>query len=147
MDEDSELPEIEIVRATETQSKMTKEFSELSNKKILVVDNDLFRVQFFQEIFKNNNVDIASSYDKAVTLLNNGEYDLICLDYDLGLDKKGTKVAEYMLAGDFSRQTKVMVQSMNKEGSQQISTLLAGIYDVEVCPFDFIYKNFGEKNA
>lgn len=147
LDEDSELPEVDIVRSSETESKIAKEFSELSNKRILIVDNDLFRVQFFQEIFKNNTIDIASSYDKAVALLNNGEYDLVCLDYDLGLDKKGTKVAEYMLSNDLKRQSKVIVQSMNKEGSQQISTLLAGVYDLEVCPFDFIYKNFGEKNA
>jgi CheY-like chemotaxis protein len=141
LDDKSQLPTgaVDITR----QSIINK-YGDLSDKNILVVDNDIRRVQLFQDLFKGNRIDIASSYDKAISRIESTNYDLICLDYDLGLDKKGIEVAEHIVQKNISPD--ILIHSMNEEGSKEMSQLLRN-FSIEVNPFESIVKNLEKENA
>jgi CheY-like chemotaxis protein len=125
MDEYSIIPEKEIVRIEDYNPKLVDRFSKEKNKKILVIDDEIERCIFFQGKFINNKIDFASNLEKAIDKLNNNEYDLICMDYDLGLTDKGSQVAEYLVNEKKSPKAPIIVHSMNPKGAEIIKDILS----------------------
>jgi CheY-like chemotaxis protein len=151
MDEYSEPPQPDIDFLTQLSSELVNEFHNQKDKRILVVDDMVQRrLEFFAWAFKGNTVDFATNAGKAIEHLKTGKYDLICLDYDLGLGQKGIEVADYIINNKFDLDgTKFLVHSMNNKGSRELVNRLEGHAKiVEVCGFEGLYKNFmGEINA
>lgn len=147
LDEFSQLPEVEVVHLEDMHSKMMEKYLSIPNAKILVIDDDMKRNEFFAKIFKDKQVDFATNPDKAIDKLNNEQYDFLCLDYDLGLDQKGNKVADHIIENDLCRNTDILVHSMNKTGSKDLVDKLKDIRTVEQCSFYNIKQTMGEKNG
>lgn len=150
MDSKSELPHSKVVRLEDLKSKVVDKFKSEKGKKILIVDDDKRRTQFFGDVFKENDLHFASNADKAIALIKEGGFDLICLDYDLGMEQKGTKVAEEMtIEGVVPSTTEVLVHSMNKVGAAELQAKLAGQFGtLEVFPFEDLVKIFnGDRDA
>lgn len=141
LDDQSEVSEKDIVMLEDMSCKLINKYQETKDRKILIVDNDIKRIQFFQEIFKNNTLDYASSQNKACELLPEKQYDLICLDYDLELSK-GDVVAESICK--FNLSAEVIVHSENKDGAAKIQGILKNNI-VEIFPF-YQIKKFLEKD-
>jgi CheY-like chemotaxis protein len=146
MDPDSELPKKNIVMMEDMKSKFIDEFSKEKGKNILVIDDENRRQQFFSEVFKENRIDFASNPDKAIDKVTSDYYHLICLDYDLGMNRKGTDFARFIIDNNLCENTKILIHSMNKDGSEKIKNLLITKRDIEKFPFEEIYKNFGDKS-
>jgi CheY-like chemotaxis protein len=143
LDEYSEIPKTEIVLLKDFGSDLVEEYSARVDAKILIVDDDFRRSQFFSQKFKNNKLDFASNADKAINYLTDNIYDLVCLDYDLGLGQKGLDLVKHINDKDID----VLVQSMNKEGVELITKELTNIRKLEVVPFESLVKSFGDTDA
>ncbi len=141
MDEGSEADEIQTIRITD-KSIFCESYAAQTNKRILIVEDDSKRLQLFADMFNKNNIDFASNADKAIEKLKDQQYDLICLDYDLGLDDKGHRVADYIVKNHVCPQAHILVHSMNSQGRQDMFRILNG-RNVEVCPFNDLIKTFG----
>lgn len=137
LDSDSQLPKLEIVRIN---SRFLEEYRLTDGKNILLVEDDNRRIQFFQDVFSKNNLFYASNVDKAKTELDNNNFDLICLDYDLGLNSKGITLVRSILEDNICQNTKFLIHSMNKKGAEEMEGLLSGDRITEVFPFESILK-------
>jgi CheY-like chemotaxis protein len=147
LDEYAELPQTEIVYLENKVCKTMTDFSQKKDAKILVVDDDSRRLQFFSEVFKDNDLEFVSNAEKAINKLNSEKYDLICLDYDLGLEQKGTAVVEHILDKNASPDSRILVHSMNKAGAREMAARLKNHRSVEAYPFEDLVKLIGDKNA
>lgn len=145
LDENSEFPKADIIiRNQECES--IDYCKARPNSKVLVIDDESRRQQFFADVFNGLEVDFASNTYKALENLKTKEYDLICLDYDLGLQTNGGEVADKIVLEDMCPKARVLVHSMNTEGRQKLAEKLAK-RQLEVYPFEDIVKNLGEKYA
>jgi CheY-like chemotaxis protein len=84
---------------------------------ILLLEDNLDRINIFQNNLKDHNLICSSFAEECIDLLKNKTYDLIFLDHDLwdkeGYDPNncGMQVAEYIRDNNFK--TKVIVHSCN----------------------------------
>jgi hypothetical protein len=148
LDENSEVPQVEIVKMYGEAKNVAEEFAASSGKRILIVEDDPQRSQFFADIFKENIIEFASSVQKAYFFLNNKKiYDLICFDYDLGLNAKGDAVAKFMVKHGICRSAKVLIHSENPEGVEKISTALKNYSSYEIMPFYQIRDKFKKEGV
>ena len=119
-------------------------FKKEKDKNILIVENDNIRIQWFQDHLSGNKIEIASSFYKAYEKLCTTKYDLICLDYDIGLDLKGDALAQSIIDNKFSPNADILIHSMNKRGAENICKILSDTHNVEVYSFETLleaYKN------
>lgn len=123
MDDKSTIQETEVVRMEDFKEDIIEKYKGLSNKRILIVDDEKERCLYFQRIFQNCSLDFASNADKAINKLKEKTFDLICLDYDLGLEQKGTIVAEYLVSNNLIQDADILVQSMNPAGVKLIKDI------------------------
>lgn len=137
VDDQSQFIEEQALRLEDMGSQMMNKYKN-GGFNILIVENDNRRIQFFQDNLPNNKIEFASSFMKAEEFLNKNIFDLICLDYDIGLDKKGSEVAKYIkekgLASD------ILVHSENKEGAEEIGEILKDKTNVEIISFGDIIR-------
>jgi len=145
MDEHSEFIQEDsgaVVRSTPCVI-INKYYEDKLPKKILLVENAIRRVQFFQQAFKNHKLDIASNPEKALNYLKDNTYDLICLDFDVGLDQDSTPVAEFLKNKNIY--SEILIHSMNKNGAEKLRIILSdNNRHIEIYPFEDILKNNGE---
>lgn len=146
LDEFSEIPKADIVYM-DKECQTVNDFNKRDDAKILVIDDDSRRLQFFSDAFKGNKIDFASNAEKAFEMLKDSQYDLICLDYDLGLEQKGSEVAEHLITNGSCPNGRILIHSMNKNGAKALYERLKDQREVEAYPFEDLVKTFGEKNA
>ena len=146
LDDNSNLPEVEVVRIENIKSVYSDDFNASSGKSILLVENDIKRIQFFQEIFANHKLSYASNSEKAIQAITDYKYDLICLDYDLAAGDKSDVFVDYIVQNGKCKATKFLIHTMNKNGSKKLYNMLE-LYMREVSPFNDIKLCFGERNA
>lgn len=106
--------------------------------KILVVEDDEFRVQLFKRWLRGHAVTVAPTARQAIRLLRRRRFDVVFLDHDLGgrvlvdpADKNtGAEVARFMAQRGL--RIKTIVHSHNPAGAQYVKELLP---HAEVLPF------------
>lgn len=143
LDSESVLDKENERRILDNDSSLTlEEIREKTDCNILILENDIKRVQIFQDIFKGHNITFANNVVSALAKSKIQVYDLVCLDYDLNIGKSDGFVHE-ILANNELEGSKFLIHSMNEEGAKLLSDLLVGKRIVEVYPF----KKIGEKYA
>lgn len=147
MDAESHLPVQDNIVETFVESKIFNYFVDKNVSRILVVDDDHSRQQFFTDTFKTKNLFFASSVEKAQDIISSGEYALIMLDYDIGMNETSERFVRYMLEGNYSPKAKIIIHSMNPEGAKKLGVMLAGERDYEICPIVEIMKFRRPDNA
>lgn len=98
--------------------------------KILIVEDNEFRIKKFRSCLLNHDFHIAISANDAIEYLKNNQYDLIFLDHDLGglemIDSNfyntGYTVAKYMAANDI--ECEVIIHSLNPVGAKNIQSII-----------------------
>lgn len=150
LDSESTLPEdLEASKRAGVASYLVEKYIADNDKNILVVDDDTSRCQVFASLFGNHKVAFASNAEKATVLLSANYYDMVCLDYDLGLNTKGDQVVTFMKDNNNNQNAEVLVHSMNEGGVEILRQTLVGFRNFEVCKFYDIHKSLkeGEGNA
>lgn len=141
LDDKSTLPKKNIARYG---SSIVDRYSNERDKAILIIENDNNRLQFFLDKFKNNKIDMASNCEKALEKLNSTKYDLICFDYDIGLETNSLSVAQYMVQNNVCPNAFILIHSNNPSGADALENVLITIYpEVEKVSFDQIFRNHG----
>lgn len=130
----------------DSSDRIIKDFMESNDMYILVIDDDMYRKQFFAELFKNNNLNFASNVDKALIMLQNNpsKISLICLDYDLGMDQKGDQFVDYIIENNLCKDTYFLIHSNNPEGVKIIINKIKGHRLNVTMSFAEIYKQYKE---
>lgn len=124
------------------------EINQFTNKNILILENDVTRIQKFQDIFNNQNIVLAHSVSNALDKIGETQFDLVCLDYDLNVGEKADAFVHHILTNDMLESAKFVIHSMNQDGSKLLNDLLIGKRIVEVFPFEkFLRKTIGVENA
>lgn len=144
MDEESQPPSrFEVIN--DSASRFFNYFKIDENKNILIIDDDSKRQQFFADKFRNHTLDFSTNASKAIDKIKHRkEYDLICLDYDLGFDQKCTQFVEFMLDKKLCKKAKFIIHSMNEMGAKKLHQMLYDERDCEVVNFEELLKEDNE---
>ncbi len=100
--------------------------------KVLILEDDAGRIKHFKKRFEEDDeLHIVKHASEAIDLLKENEYDLICLDHDLGdqqmeWDKEdcGMLVAEYIHANPVK--AKVVIHSFNTPRAMIMTNIIPG---------------------
>jgi len=105
----------------------------MSKRKILILEDDPERIRIFRDKFHDCDLDMVDTSNDAIELLDENQYDLICLDHDLGgevyvnsLDPNtGYQVTSWMSKNDHQNtDTPVVIHSFNPAGANNMYVAL-----------------------
>lgn len=93
--------------------------------KIFILEDNIFRQKWFRQNLVGHTVVMTDDVDEAKKLLLETVYDLICLDHDLGDDRKytGLDVAKCMHK-TVNKDTRIVIHSMNPVGSDDMYNVM-----------------------
>jgi len=109
--------------------------------KILVLEDDRFRAQFFIEAFGSYDLTITEDAFAAIGCIGKEVYDLICLDNDLGMDNgEGLDVANFLIDNPTNQNnhTNIIIHSWNTVAAREMKAKLPLAI---VAPFDVKFFN------
>ena len=112
---------------------------------ILILEDDQTRVVSFQKWFKEDDVTVTDSSDKAISLLEETKFDLIMLDHDLGGRHyvaseeydTGFRVAK-AIPDSINKDTRIIIHSHNPIGAQNMKNILKSS-NALIIPFGQLY--------
>lgn len=100
--------------------------------RILFLDDDPRRHAEFARLAAGHSIVHAWRVDEATALLDQGAFDLCCLDNDLeteGYEREGIEVARHIATGPRSRRPRrVLIHSWNETRAQQMYDVLSPLY-------------------
>lgn len=100
-----------------------------SAKSILVLEDDINRVNLFMRGTTGNNVTLTSSSSECIALLSQNSYDILFLDHDLGGEtyvksgqgkETGYDVALWLQKNEDRCPDKVFIHSLNEKGRKNM---------------------------
>jgi CheY-like chemotaxis protein len=87
--------------------------------RVLIIEDTPERQEVLRSLYRNHAWILVETGQRAVTLLNAYDFDLVSLDYNLRGPLTGADVARALLASR-NRQATLVVHSLNPKGVQQI---------------------------
>ncbi len=109
--------------------------------KILIVEDNQYRIAMFKTILGKTDYDIVTSSKEAIERLKINNYDYIFLDHDLGIDPKtgektenvmldsgdgtGYEVAKYIAEKDIDDRAKIVLHTFNFIGAGRMKSVLS----------------------
>jgi len=115
------LPKLFIIRKAEMQN-------------ILIVENDITLSKMIKDYFSHKNFECntCSSVDKACSLIEENDFDIVILDRVLD-DGDGIEVAEFI--NDFNFKTRILILSQKSRTEDKIAGFEVGADDYLSKPF------------
>lgn len=104
--------------------------------KILVLEDDSFRITTFIEKFCNHDLTITEKAKDAVEYLDNERFDYIFLDHDLGNGNgTGSEVASFLYHNpdNPNNNAKIIIHSWNRPASD---SMMDKLYNATYIPFN-----------
>ena len=100
--------------------------------RILVLEDNLERIEFFKRVYKNHELYITHDINEAYHIVENKELDIMFLDHDLDPDnfkaikegKTGYDFCKSLVEGKLQKHSIIYVHSMNPIGGQAMVNLL-----------------------
>ncbi len=107
---------------------------DLTNKKILVVEDDEMNFLYLSQIFKLTKGDItrAKNGKEALTFAQNNKYDVILMDIQLP-DLNGNIVTKQIRT--FDKETPIIAQTASRTPDETDDSIEAGCSEILVKPF------------
>jgi CheY-like chemotaxis protein len=95
-------------------------------KKVLVIDDDLSRLKWFNEMLKTfecNDVTLAYNAEEALACFRKEVFDLVFFDHDLGFGMDGSQLAYHILSHteEFKAPKAIFIHTCNPEGAANIA--------------------------
>jgi CheY-like chemotaxis protein len=115
--------------------------------KILILEDNPDRIEFFKRIYKNHELFITADINEAYHIAENIELDIIFLDHDLEPNnfvalkegRTGYDFCKSLVEGKLQRQAIIYVHSMNPVGGQAMVNLLRDNgYEAQWVPFHLL---------
>lgn len=105
--------------------------------KILVIEDNTYRIVFFKQKFIGEDLHLAKNYDEAINELNNNSpFDLVCFDHDLeeahyqadySNNKTGYDVALHLETMKDKLPTNAIIHTLNPDGAINIARCLKSL--------------------
>ena len=100
--------------------------------KVLVLEDNKQRIDFFNKIFKNYDYTICETAKEAMEVLDREEFNVIFLDHDLGgltfvdssQEESGATVVRHIIARGSQKDAFFMIHSQNPVGAAYMLNLL-----------------------
>jgi CheY-like chemotaxis protein len=107
---------------------------DLTNKKILVVEDDEMNYLYLTQIFKltKGNITRAKNGKEALEFAHNNKYDVILMDIQLP-DVNGNMVTQQIRT--FDKETPIIAQTASRAPDETDDSLLAGCTEILIKPF------------
>jgi CheY-like chemotaxis protein len=114
---------------------------------ILILEDNLERIEFFKRIYKNHTYFITADIYEAYHIAENTELDILFLDHDLEKEnfkaisagRTGYDFCKSLIEGKLQRQSIIYVHSMNPVGGQAMVNLLKdNNYEAQWVPFHLL---------
>jgi CheY-like chemotaxis protein len=91
--------------------------------RVLIVEDTEERQEILLALYRAHAWILAPTGQRAITLLNAYDFDIISLDYNLRGELTGAEVAQ-AIAASRNRSTRVVIHSLNPQGAAQIAEIL-----------------------
>lgn len=103
------------------------------------------RLNTLQKIIVSSSpkVFIACSYDAAIKLLQQHNFEMIFFDHDLGGEKSGMDIAKWIANGGLVNRFQFYVHSANPEGARNINSLMVQ-YNHHLCEIEHHVSCYGK---
>jgi CheY-like chemotaxis protein len=115
---------------------------------IFVLDDDIKRIEWFQEIFPNQ-LEYARSVAEALPKLRSNPYDIVFLDHDLAVGSSpavdGIALADTLAKEGIQTSTPIIVHSMNPIGADNIRRALSRTHNVTIVPYSVLKIRLEER--
>lgn len=113
--------------------------------KILILEDDLARQEFFKVNLEKHNLTITDSSKVAIEKLSSEKWDILFLDHDLGGqvhvesgENTGYEVAKFLEENEKFMPPNIIVHSLNPVGAKNIINALPNAFHI---PFAWDKKN------
>lgn len=123
-------------------SALIEKFRNLHGKKILVLDSDPQKIQFFSNLLRDHIVVVAKNFGEVQKFCQENYFDLFCLSYDIGENINGDVVAEMIVNKNFSPKAEVLIHSTAEEGAQKIYDIMKDTRNVERYSYDLLTQAY-----
>ena len=149
LDENSIVEERQFVSKDDLGSNFINDFNDSGAEYGLIIEDDTSRQQLFQEVFPKKKLFFCSTAEKAKEFLKSTTKPIsfVSLDFDLGLNQKGSEVAKYIYDNGLLKTANIVIHSMNKEGVKNIVDILSGNRNIEVFCFGDIVEFYLKKES
>ena len=109
--------------------------------KVLVLEDNKERLEWFSDTFSKCELYIAMTAEKAADAIMKWEFDLIFIDHDLGKVRDGYDFAKILAKeideGRIVNDPSIYIHSLNPVGTKRITSVLK---DAIICPFSDLIK-------
>jgi hypothetical protein len=104
----------------------------------LIIEDDPSRQQLFQEILPKKKLFFCSTAEKAKEFLKDNQKSItfVSLDFDLGLNQKGSEIARHIYENGLLKGANIVIHSLNKDGTKEIVDILSGNRNIEIFTFN-----------
>jgi len=115
--------------------------------KILILEDNEQRIEFFNRVYKNHKLFITSDINTAVSYVQNNEFDILFLDHDLELEnfkaltegRTGYDFCKVLVEYKLQRQATIFIHSMNPVGGAVMERILRDNgYEAQWVPFHLL---------
>ena len=109
--------------------------------KILILEDNIERINWFKQIFKNNELHITKDISSALLFLSINDIDIMFLDHDLDIDNlyslnNGVEFCKNLIKNNLHKKALVYIHSMNPVGANVMLNLLNDNgYEAQWIPF------------
>ena len=119
--------------------------------KILILEDNLIRIEIFKKLFKNQNVYLCQDVETAKLTCKHNIFDIIWLDHDLNgkewedssLENSAYQFVKWLVDNGFQKNSLNYIHSMNPIGANKMLNYLKdNNYDGIWIPFNLI--KFGD---
>ena len=115
--------------------------------KILILEDNLLRIEKFKELFKNQELRIVQNVEDAITFCLSEEFQIMWLDHDLegkiwedsNKENTGYQFIKWLVDNEKQRNSLIYIHSMNPIGaSKMLNYLKDNGYDGIWIPFNLL---------
>ena len=115
--------------------------------KLMILEDNLDRIEFFKRVYKNHTLYITADINEAYHIAENVELDLLFLDHDLESDnfkclkegRTGYDFCKSLIEGKLQKKAIIYIHSMNPCGGAVMERLLKDNgYEAQWVPFHLL---------
>jgi DNA-binding NarL/FixJ family response regulator len=95
---------------------------------VLLID-DVRSIEFIQKTYNIKVTEVARTYQEGIDKLQSGNWDILCLDHDLGEKKSGYDIMNYLETYQEYLPKKIVLVTSNPVGRGRMQMVIDNLYN------------------